>query len=67
MRFKDIGEGYAVLSDEKKRKMYDEGYDLEEINQGGGHGGMGGMDPNQVFQMFFSGRGGHGGGHHFHF
>ena len=30
--FKDIGEGYAVLSEEKKRQMYDDGMDLEEIN-----------------------------------
>lgn len=64
IRFKDIGEGYSVLSDEKKRKMYDEGYDLEEINQGGGSN-FGGMDANTVFQTFFSSRG--GGGHHFHF
>jgi len=51
--FKDIGEGYAVLSDEKKRQMYDEGMDLEEINQGGRGGMGGGMDPNDIFQMFF--------------
>ena len=47
-RFKDIGEAYAVLSDQKKRQMYDEGADIEEINQGGGMGG-GGMDPNDIF------------------
>ena len=44
-KFKDIGEAYAVLSDPSKRAMYDEGHDLEEINQGGGGGGgMGGMN-----------------------
>lgn len=32
IKFKDIGEGYAVLSDPKQRQMYDEGMDLEEIN-----------------------------------
>ncbi len=49
-KFKDIGEGYAILSDPKKRQMYDEGLDLEEINQGGRSGGMGGgMDPNDIF------------------
>lgn len=49
-KFKDIGEGYAILSDPKKRQMYDEGLDLEEINQGGRSGGMGGgMDPNHIF------------------
>jgi hypothetical protein len=29
--------------------MYDEGMDLEEINQGGRGGGHGGMDPNDIF------------------
>ena len=42
--------------------MWEEGADLEEINQGGGHGGMGGMNPNDIFQMFFSGGGRPGGG-----
>ena len=52
--FKDIGEAYGVLSDQQKRKMYEDGADIEEINQGGGHGGHGGgMDPNDIFQMFF--------------
>jgi DnaJ family protein C protein 7 len=32
IRFKDIGEAYSVLSDAKKKQMYDEGMDLEEIN-----------------------------------
>lgn len=48
--------------------------DLEEINQGGRSGGMGGMDPNDIFQMFMGGGmggsmgGQRGGGHsHFHF
>jgi len=51
-KFKDIGEAYAVLSDQKKRQMYDDGADIEEINQGGGGMG-GGMNPNDIFQMFF--------------
>jgi DnaJ family protein C protein 7 len=49
IRFKEIGEGYAILSDPKKKQMYDEGMDLEEINQGGRGGGGHGMDPNDVF------------------
>ena len=50
-KFKEIGEAYAVLSDTKKRYRYDNGLDIEE-----GSGGMGqGMDPNQIFSMFFGG------------
>jgi DnaJ family protein C protein 7 len=73
--FKDVGEAYEVLSDEKKRQQYDQGYTLEEIEQGGPMGG-GHHDPNEIFQMFFGGGmggmgggfgGGHfGGGHHGH-
>ena len=58
--FKDIGEAYAVLSDAKKRQMYDDGADIEEIEQGGS--GMGGMNPNDIFSMFFGGGGMPGGG-----
>ena len=66
--FKDCAEGLEILSDPSKRRMYDQGMDLEEINQGGrsggfghGHGGMGGIDPNIIFQMFGGGGGGMGG------
>ena len=58
--FKEVGEAYSILSDPKKKQMYDDGHDIEEIEQGGG--GFGGMNPNDIFQMFFSGGGGMPGG-----
>merc|ERR1712183_377748 len=67
-KFKEVGEAYAILTDEKKRRMYDSGQDLEG---GEGHG-FHDVDPNTIFQAFFGGGGGMGGhpgmggGHHFH-
>lgn len=54
--FKDIGEAYAILSDPEKKKRYDSGVDIEDIENGHGHGfHSGGVDPTQIFQMFFGG------------
>jgi len=63
-RFKLISQAYEVLSDEQKRKIYDQGGEqaLKE-GGGGGHGG-GGMfsSPMDIFDMFFGGGGGRRGG-----
>eukprot|EP00002_Diphylleia_rotans_P002926 TRINITY_DN1191_c0_g2_i3.p1 TRINITY_DN1191_c0_g2~~TRINITY_DN1191_c0_g2_i3.p1 ORF type:complete len:498 (+),score=131.33 TRINITY_DN1191_c0_g2_i3:91-1584(+) len=57
-KFKEIGEAYAILSDEQKKQQYDQGAEVDDINQGTAGMRHGGMDPNQVFQMFFGGGGG---------
>merc|ERR1719270_1912782 len=71
-KFKEVGEAYAILSDEKNHRLYDSGQDMED---GGGGGGFHEVDPNSIFQAFFGGgaggmggMGGHPGmgGHHFH-
>jgi len=59
-RFKDISEAYDVLSDEKRRKEYDEARSLFGSGgfRPGGAGGAGGFD----FSDLFSGGGQPGGG-----
>ena len=68
-KFKEIGEAYAVLSDESKRKMYDQ-YGSAAFEQGGsGAGGFGGgfsgfggfqsddIDLSDIFSDFLGGFG----------
>merc|ERR1712025_1427989 len=58
---------HSSASEDKKKRMYDSGQDLED---GGGHG-FHDVDPNSTFQAFFGGGGMGGmggmGGQHFQF
>ncbi|GFR78882.1 DnaJ homolog subfamily A member 1 [Elysia marginata] len=59
-KFKQISVAYEVLSDPKKRELYDRGG--EEAIKGGGTGGMDFHSPMDIFDLFFGGGGRRGGG-----
>lgn len=60
-KFKELSQAYEVLSDEKKRTLYDQ-VGEQGMKEGAGSGGFHGSDPFDIFNMFF---GGGGGGHPF--
>lgn len=56
-KFKDVSEAYTVLSDGEKRRKYEAGQDIEEINGGGGGGGHA-RGYEDLFAQFSRGGGG---------
>jgi len=59
-KFQEIAEAYNVLKDKEKREMYHQiGIN---ILKNGAEGGMGGIDPSEIFNSFFSSMGGGFGG-----
>ena len=55
-KFKQISQAYSVLSDPQKRQMYDQ-YGEDAFTHGGGGGGQG-FDPFDLFREAFGGGGG---------
>lgn len=59
-KFKIISQAYEILSDPKKRDIYDK-YGEQGLKEGGGGGGFNFSSPMDIFDMFFGGGGMHRG------
>ena len=66
-KFKEITNAYEILTDPDKRNQYDQLGDenYQNMNNGGGGGFPGGMNPHDLFAQMFGGMGGFPGGMHF--
>jgi len=62
-KFQEISNAYDILSDSNKKSIYDQTGD-ENYNNGSGNDGGGGINPEEIFERFFGGR---GFSHHFNF
>ena len=56
-KFIDVNDAYSVLSDPKKRSMYDQGYDPLNPEESSGGGMHFGGDASEILKMFFGGGG----------
>jgi molecular chaperone DnaJ len=60
-RFKDVAEAYSILSDEEKRRRYDQ-FGHAGISGGGGGADFHGVSVEDILSQFFGGRAGGAGG-----
>lgn len=56
IKFKEVGEAYTVLSDEKKKRMFDSGMDVNGMSDSDGFGGYGGggVPMDDILRAFMS-------------
>ena len=71
-KFQKIANAYETLSDEDKRRIYDQQgedgvreHEQRQGQPGGGNQQFNNMDFDDIFSQFFGGGGGRGGGFHF--